>query len=290
MTIRFIKAHGAGNDFLLVRELPAEAAEGSWPDLARAICDRHHGVGADGLILFTGPSRIRLFNSDGSEAELSGNGTRCAAAVILSERAAGPQLGPPPLSPVPPFSELATPPWPGELSIETGAGVKALKLLERQGERYLLEMQMGRPGYRPEDVNHALVTSAGTRHVTIVDVGNPQCALLVDDFGFNWQTLGREIETHPHFPRRTNVSFVRVVDRHTIEARFWERGAGATLSSGTGSTGAVVAAILTGRAESPVRVVTLAGDLEIEWQDEIRLRGPAEITARGEFYWPEPLN
>lgn len=147
---------------------------------------------------------------------------------------------------------------------------------------------MGRPAYSPQDIGCKLETSRGTWPVTVLDVGNPQCALLVDDLDFDWIGLGREIEAHPRFPRRANVSFIRVVDRHTIEARFYERGAGPTLSSGTGSTGAAVAAILSGRVESPVRVMTPAGDLDLEWKDgEVLLRGPAEVIGRGEFYWRE---
>ena len=257
MTIPYVKAHGAGNDFLLVR-----GVEARFPELARAICDRHRGVGADGLIVFTGPASIRLFNSNGSEAELSGNGTRCAAALLIAEDGAGP-----------------------EVAIETRAGIKHLRLLEREGNRFRLEMGMGRPAYSPGHLAYPLETSMGAWPVTILNVGNPQCAVLVDDLGFNWRDLGREIEAHPHYPQRTNVSFVRVVDRHTIETRFYERGAGPTLSSGTGSTGAAVAAILAGRVESPVRVVTEAGELDLEWADQVLLRGPAEITARGEYYW-----
>src|SRR5712692_7878424 len=265
MKIPFTKAHGAGNDFLLVRE--AGLAGASFVALARSICDRTRGVGADGLIVFTGPAQIRLFNSDGTEAELSGNGTRCAAAVLIAEGSGG-----------------------DALTIETLAGPKRLRVLERDGNRFRFEMDMGRPVYSPENLKFPLETSMGLWLVTILDVGNPQCALLVDDLNFDWRQLGREIESHSHFPRRTNVSFVRIIDRHTIEARFYERGAGPTLSSGTGSTGAMVAAILSGRAESPVRVITEAGDLDLEWQgDEVLLRGPAEITARGEYYWPESL-
>ena len=220
-------------------------------------------MGADGLILFTGPARIRLFNADGSEAELSGNGARCAAAALIDENRAG-----------------ETP------AIETQAGVRQLRLLERRGNRYRFEMGMGRPSYSPEEVGYLLTTSGGPRQVTIVNVGNPQCALLVENFEFDWRSLGREIESHPHFPRRTNVSFTRILDRHTIEARFWERGAGETPSSGTGATGAVVAAGLAGRVESPVRVITQDGELDVEWNQEWSLRGPAELTARGQYYWP----
>ncbi len=255
MTIPFVKAHGAGNDFLLIEELP----EASYPDLARALCDRHRGLGADGLIVFTGPTRIRLFNSDGSEAELSGNGTRCAAAWLVDQGRA---------------SET--------LEIETMAGPKRLRLIERHGSRFVFEMSMGQPQYSRE----TLAISAGPSPVTILEVGNPQCALLVESLDFDWQALGREIEAHPRFPRRTNVSFSRIVDPHSIEARFWERGAGATLSSGTGSTGAACAAILSGRVESPVGVLTQSGALQVSWQpgQEALLNGPAEIVAVGQAF------
>jgi diaminopimelate epimerase len=257
MTVPFVKAHGAGNDFLLIQALEADFLA-----LARAMCDRHQGIGADGLIVFTGPARIRLFNSDGSEAELSGNGTRCAAALLIADGRAT-----------------------DTVTIETLAGPKHLRLLERRGQRFLFEMDMGRPAYAAGDVDCLLETSQGARRVTILNVGNPQCALLVDSLDFDWRALGREIEGHPRFPRRTNVSFVKVVDRYTIEARFYERGAGPTLSSGTGSTGAAFAALLSGRVESPVRVVTGAGDLDLEVREgEVFLRGPAVLIGRGEYY------
>lgn len=262
MTIPFVKAHGAGNDFLLIQALE----QADYPALARSICDRHRGVGADGLIVFTGPHRIRLFNSDGSEAELSGNGTRCAAALLIADGRAGDTV------------TIET------ITIETRAGPKHLRLLERRDNLFLLEMGMGRPAHSPGEVGCLLDTSQGPQRVTILDVGNPQCALLVDSLDFDWQTLGREIEAHPRFPRRTNVSFVKVRDLHTIEARFYERGAGPTLSSGTGSTGAVFAALLAGRVESPIRVVTGAGDLDLEVREgEVFLRGPAVLVARGTF-------
>jgi diaminopimelate epimerase len=118
-----------------------------------------------------------------------------------------------------------------------------------------------------------------------VDVGNPQCAVFVNQFEANWEETGAGIEAHPFFPKRTNVSFVRVLDEHTIEVRFFERGVGPTLSSGTGSTGAAVAAILRGVAKSPVEVRTLAGNLDLRWDDSVYLTGPAVLTGRGEFYW-----
>lgn len=259
MNIPFTKAHGAGNDFLLswAERVPA----GDFPAIARAICNRHTGVGADGWMLVQGAT-IRLFNADGSEAEISGNGTRCAAAVLIDSGHAS-----------------------NDVTIHTGAGPKHLRLLERTGRRFVFEMNMGRPVFHQHEVRCMLPLSSGARDVTILDVGNPQCAVVVDRFPDDWHAIGAEIEAHPHFPKHTNVSFVRPVDRHTIETRFYERGAGVTLSSGTGSTGAAVTAILRNLAASPVTVLTPAGEsLRIRWDDSIYLTGPAEIVATGEFF------
>jgi diaminopimelate epimerase len=258
MTIPFTKAHGASNDFLLswVDQVPA----GDLPGMARAICHRHTGVGADGWILLRDTS-IRLFNADGSEAEISGNGTRCAAALLIhSGRAAQ------------------------EVTILTGAGPKHLRLLERQDRRFVFEMNMGQPAFDQSQLRFPLPLRDGPREVTILDVGNPQCVVFVDQFPDNWEILGAEIEAHPHFPKRTNVSFVRSIDAHSIEARFYERGAGVTLSSGTGSTGAALAAILRKLAVSPVDVQTPGDTLRLRWDDSVFLTGPAEIVATGEFF------
>jgi len=260
MIIPFTKAHGAGNDFLLSPSDRVPACD--LASLARAICHRHTGIGADGWILTHGAA-IRLFNSDGSEAEISGNGTRCAAALFIEPSGAA-----------------------GEVTITTGAGPKRLRLIERTGRRFLFEMDMGRPVFYEHQVRFLLPLRSATREVTILDVGNPQCVLIVDQFPADWESLGAEIEAHPHFPKRTNVSFVRPLDRNTIEARFYERGAGVTLSSGTGSTGAAVAAILKNVAASPVTVLTPAGEsLKLRWDTSVYLTGPAEIVGAGEFYW-----
>jgi diaminopimelate epimerase len=258
MTIPFTKAHGAGNDFLL--SWSDQVPQTGLAELARAICDRHTGIGADGWILLR-DSSIRLFNADGSEAEISGNGTRCAAALLVD-------------------AGRAT----GEVTITTGAGPKHLRLLERNGRRFLFEMNMGKPLFREDQVRFLLPLRSGPREVTILDVGNPQCAVFVDSFPDDWEALGAEIEGHPHFPKRTNVSFVRGVDAHTIEARFYERGAGVTLSSGTGSTGAAAAAILRGLVQSPVNVVTPGDVLRVRWDDSVFLTGPAELVGAGEFF------
>ena len=260
MNVPFTKAHGAGNDFLLTWEhrIPASTDR---PSLARAICGRHTGIGADGWMLVR-RNAIQLFNADGSEAEISGNGTRCAAAFLLQDG---------PLS--------------NELIIETGAGPKHLRLIEGSGGRFLFEMNMGQPSYREDQIRFQLPLGTGLQEVTILDVGNPQCAVFIKEFPRNWPVIGAEIESHPQFPKHANVSFVRVVDEHTLDVRFFERGAGQTLSSGTGSTGAVAAAILRKAAASPVTVKTEAGDLKLRWDDSIYLTGPAVIIGSGEFYY-----
>jgi diaminopimelate epimerase len=258
MTIPFIKAHGAGNDFLLTWADLAPARD--LPALARAICNRHTGIGADGWILIRGTS-IRLFNADGSEAEISGNGTRCAAALMI-ESGRG----------------------VNQVIISTGAGPKHLRLIERTGRHFLFEMDMGLPVFHEHQVHFLLPLSNGAREVTILDVGNPQCVVFVDQFPPDWENIGAEIEAHEHFPKRTNVSFVRPVDSNTIDVRFYERGVGVTLSSGTGSTGAAVAAILRKIASSPVRVLTAGEPLRVRWDDSVYLTGPAEIIGSGEFY------
>lgn len=270
MKIPFTKAHGAKNDFLLT--WAHEAPDHNLAATARALCDRHVGVGADGWILVEYPSQqaseldgaIRVFNSDGSEPEISGNGTRCAAAFLLYHGL-----------------DLQT------VRIHTGAGTKYLRLLERVDLCFSFEMDMGIPQFTAE--RSEILLSDGTKDVTIVWVGNPQCAVPVENFDFDWRKTGAEIESHPQFPNRTNVSFFRALDAHTLEVRFFERGAGETMSSGTGSTGAAAAAMVRGLVESPVTILTPAGPLQLRWSvtgsgSSIYLEGPAEIIAAGNFF------
>jgi len=266
MKIPFTKAHGAKNDFLLTWE--SDVPEGDLAEMARAICDRHTGIGADGWLIVAPPAdaeaegSIRLYNSDGSVAEISGNGTRCAAAFLIRHEYA-----------------------PGLIRVRTGAGIKVLRLLNRSGLRFQFEMNMGKPEVTA--VRFVLSLSRGPREVSLLWVGNPQCVVPVEDFSFDWRAMGAEIEAHPHFPQRTNVSFIRPLDEHTIETRFYERGAGETLSSGTGATGAAAAAVARGMAASPVQVITPAGPLIIRLEENAFLTGPAEIVAAGEFFMSE---
>ncbi|HUI54695.1 MAG TPA: diaminopimelate epimerase [Bryobacteraceae bacterium] len=266
MRIPFTKAHGAKNDFLLTWR--AGAPESDLAAIARAICDRHTGIGADGWILVSPASdaeadgSIQLYNSDGSTAEISGNGTRCAAAFLIRHGCST-----------------------DVLRIRTGAGIKTLHLLGRTGLSFEFEMNMGRPEITTE--RFALPLSTGARDVTLVWVGNPQCAVPVDDFDFDWRAMGAEIEGHPHFPNRTNVSFLKPLSEHSIDVRFYERGAGETMSSGTGSVGAAVTAVARGMVVSPLKVLTPAGPLLVRVEENVYLTGPAEVIAEGEFLAPD---
>ena len=267
MPIPFTKAQAVGNDFLIVENTDlasAGIAGAELPDFAKQICHRNFGVGADGLeVVYEADSadaEIHLWNSDGSTAEISGNGTRCVAAYLTAASRVGESF-----------------------TINTDAGIKQLELLENQHPRYEFKMAMGRPTYEMSDIDSTLDINRTAATVTIVNVGNPQCAVFVEDFDLDWRKLGAAIEHHPRFPDRTNVSFIQVIDRNTIDVRFWERGAGETMSSGTGSTGAAAAAILTRRADSPVTVKTVAGDMRIEWTDQIYLTGSAQIVATGQY-------
>jgi diaminopimelate epimerase len=261
MKIPFTKLHGAKNDFLVTPA--ADVPITDLQELAIAICNRYTGVGADGWILLDrteGPDHdatIRLFNSDGSEPEISGNGTRCAALLLADDDRKN-----------------------DPIRIRTGAGVKELRLISTsQNREFQFEMNMG--AVRVLEL-HARVQGRGA---VLLDAGNPQCAIPVDDFDFDWRSEGAAMERDPRFANRTNVSFIRQVDRHTIDVRFWERGAGETNSSGTGSSGAAMAAIARGFAESPVTVLTPAGPLQVRSETEVWLTGPAEYIADGFFHY-----
>ena len=260
--IRFSKLHGAENDFLLTWS--HEAPEENLAEVAQRICARYTGIGADGWMLVSkrrGGLKTQLFNSDGSVPELSGNGTRCAAAFALWNNAVE-----------------------GEsIVIETPAGVKILKLLVRNGASFRFEMDMGEPLYRADEVRTELRLDGGVFDATILNVGNPQCAIFVDSLPLDWKSTAALAEGDQRFPKRTNVSLVRVLDEHNIDVVFFERGAGETRSSGTGSTGAAVAAILRGSAKSPVIVHTPAGELTLRWENSVYLTGPAEYVGEGVF-------
>ena len=281
--IRFAKAHGLGNDFLTIEE---SALEGRDPaSLARSICNRHTGVGADGLVplapLGERRWRFRIFNADGSEAELSGNAMRCAAAWVASrERSPEPGL---------------------VFTLETLVGAKQHVFLGRDGARWLFRSEIVRPSFEPEKIpfrppkpvsapatEYPLPIGDDVLRVTPLWMGNPQCIALVESWRDpDWLALGPGIERHPFFPERANAGFVRVLADDRIEVRFWERGAGHTLSSGTGSCSCAVAAAINGKTGRRVAVQTEIGELQVHWResdDVVELTGPAELVAEGVYH------
>jgi diaminopimelate epimerase len=279
--IRFTKVQGLGNDFLIIpsEEVQALSSDSS---LARRMCNRHYGAGADGIIYVAKSSEpdvdfvSRIYNADGSEAGISGNGTRCAAAYLY-------------------HSGLWSEP---EVRIATAAGIKEGRLVVREGTRFEFEFDMGEPRLDSNSVPMALEESLSrvigyhltiggeVFEVTCLSMGNPQCVLFVPALDqMNLTELGPLIEDHPVFPDRTNVEFAHVLSRDEIEIVIWERGAGHTLSSGTGSCASAVAAALNGFTGRAVVVKTEGGPLRVDWRDDntIMLTGPAEVIYEGRW-------
>lgn len=261
-SIPFTKASACGNDFLIIesRHRPADASA-----FTRAICDRHNGVGADGVEWITpggdgADVTADLINADGSPAEVSGNGTRCVAAWWGSRKA--PQLG--------------------VIRVLTGAGVKDCRVTAQAGSDFNFEMKIGAPQIAGE---LELRLPSGPVKGTKLSMGNPQYVVFVEDFGFPWQMRGAEIQAQKaEFPEGTNVDFVRIAGSQEVEARFFERGAGETMSSGTGSCASAVAAIHAHQVRSPVTVVAPGGAQVVRWQGDVFLEGPARLICDGEFF------
>jgi len=256
--VPFVKASACGNDFLIIDGIYAPA------DLAvfsRQICDRHHGIGADGVEwLFPAHDAdvcARLFNADGSEAEISGNGTRCVAAYICSEQARE------------------------KIVVRTGAGLKTCTLTAHSENQYEFEIAMGEP-----QVGDAFSIKLAFEEIRGIPVsmGNPHYVVFVSDFASGWQAEAAEIGRHHDFKHGINVEFVTVSDSENIAARFFERGVGETQSSGTGSCAAAVAAISMKKSVSPVRVHTPGGVQSVRWEQQVYLRGPAQLICRGEVF------
>ncbi|HVZ60442.1 MAG TPA: diaminopimelate epimerase [Terriglobales bacterium] len=271
MPISFVKASACGNDFLIVEGLDFISDLSTF---TRAICDRHNGVGADGVEwIFPDPAadaRIRLLNADGGEAEISGNGTRCVAAYLVSELAAQGRSG------------LARP-QAQELKIRTGAGIKTCRLRSSNGMHFEFESAMGEP-----QIGGAASIKLGNREAAgvLVSMGNPHFVLFVDDFSPRWQAEAAEIGSYQEFKQGMNVEYVKVIDPGNIEVRFYERGVGETQSSGTGSCASGVASIFTGRAQSPVQVHAPGGVQTVRWDklhSEVFLTGPAQLICTGEY-------
>jgi diaminopimelate epimerase len=276
--MKFTKMHGLGNDYVYVetfgQKAPADPAA-----LARAVSDRHFGIGSDGLILI-GPSeradaRMRMFNADGSESEMCGNGVRCVAKYIHDHG-------------------IATKP---RVTVETGRGVLTLDLEVVDGKARRVRVDMGPPilqgsdiptklpGDPPVDVN---VNVAGfDLGVTAVSMGNPHAVVYVDDVeNFPVESVGAALEHHPSFPRRVNAHFVQILTPGEVKMRTWERGSGITLACGTGACAVCVAGVLTGRTSRKILAHLPGGDLDLDWPADdasVFMTGPATEVFSGEW-------
>ncbi len=279
--MKLTKLHALGNDFLVM--FPGEEMDQSaLGDLSRRICDRHTGIGADGLLIISvkdakgGDVLFRIFNPDGTEAELSGNGLRCAAAALH-------------------FHKLVAPPT---MVFQTSAGPRTCEVLENRSPVFEIRVDMGVPKFSSKDipfddgqeheriVDYPMFINRKTIPVTCVSMGNPHSGIFFDRFPgrIEWHQIGREIEVHPFFPNRTNVEFIRVINPGSIEVLFWERGVGETMSSGTGSSAAAVASMIKGLTENKIRVWTPMGQFTVEMENERVLHtGPAEAVFVGTF-------
>jgi len=282
MPPRFTKFHGLGNDYLVI-ETAQLAGIDDLGAFARRICNRHYGAGADGIAI-VGPSdkssetddadfTCRIFNPDGSEAGLSGNGTRCAVAYLH-------------------YQGL----WnKDELRLSTRTGLKRYFLRGRPAPgKYLFESELGQPKFDTPSIpmsnepplERVVDYPFETFRITAMQMGNPNCCIFTDDFdSLDWRSIGKHIENHPQFPDRTNVVFVRVIDRKVIELRIWERGVGETTASGTCSCAGAVAAMVNDKADRDVRVIMEGGEVRIQWRpdDQVVITGTAEVVYSGEW-------
>ncbi len=275
--MKFTKMHGAGNDYVYVdcfkEELPKDI-----PALAREVSDRHTGIGGDGLILIcpseTADARMRMFNADGSESEMCGNGIRCVAKYVYDHDIVKKE----------------------ELHIETGRGILTLQMFAEDGIVDQVRVNMGEPIFAAGQIPTTLPgtpptkvpldVAAKTLEVTCVSMGNPHCITFVDEVNDDWvHRIGPQIEVHPAFPNRINAEFIQIVSRTEMIMRVWERGSGETQACGTGACAAAVAAVLNGLTERTVLCHLPGGDLTLEWAEsgEVYMTGPATEVFSGEW-------
>ena len=279
--MRFTKMHGLGNDYIYVNGFDEQVDDPA--AVARAVSDRHFGIGADGLILIL-PSdkadcRMRMFNADGSEAQMCGNGIRCVAKYVYDHDIARRTA----------------------LNVETLAGVLNLDLFVADGVVDRVRVKMGEPrlqraqipmqGASGEVINEPLPVNGATFDVTAVSMGNPHCVVFVEDVAsFDVAGWGPHFEHHAAFPEGVNTEFIQVRDRESFSMRVWERGSGETLACGTGASAATVACHLTGRTDRRVTAHLLGGPLELEWQasdNQVLMTGPAVEVFSGEWHQQE---
>ena len=275
--MKFTKMQGLGNDYIYVNgfeetvENPAETA--------RKISDRHFGVGSDGLVLILpceeADFEMRMFNADGSEAEMCGNASRCVGRYVYERGLTGKT----------------------ELTLKTGSGIRDMKLEVRDGKVLSVSVDMGMPELRPERipvmlegenaVSRPLEAAGESLRVPCVSMGNPHAVIFTEDADrAEVERIGRAVETHPLFPRKTNVEFVTVRDRQHLRMRVWERGSGETMACGTGACASLVAAVLNGLCDREAELELNGGRLSVLWDEKtgrVFQRGPAEFVFEGEW-------
>jgi diaminopimelate epimerase len=285
--MKFSKLQATGNDFILV---DARTIEGEWSKLTRAMCDRHFGVGADGLILVQNSTsadlKMRLFNSDGSEAEVSGNGLRCFAKYAIEKGLTGKG------------SRQARQSY-RPLTIETLSGVRKVKAYMSGNTVNRAEVNMGLPRFQPEQIpvkanvdiipilKYPLVIDGKKLSLCLLSMGNPHAVSFLSRpvVDFPLTEIGQKVERHPMFPRRTNFEVAKIVSRGRVEARVWERGVGETLACGSGASAIAVAAQLLDYVDTKVDIILAGGTLTVSWDrvGEVLLAGPVEEVFTGEW-------
>jgi diaminopimelate epimerase len=274
--MKFCKMHGLGNDYIVIDNRNEKISDPEAAELAQRLCERRFSVGADGLLLLSSSSladvRMRIFNADGSEAEMCGNGIRCFVKYCYENNLTK----------------------KNELTVETLAGIKRAWLTVEDSTVTSVMVDMGAPTLERSKIpmlgkgtciNEDLQVSGEKYKVTCLSVGNPHCVIFVDALdNFPVENVGSKIENHSAFPERTNVGFVQVLNRNELKLRVWERGVGETLACGTGACAAVVAGNLLKEIGNKVRVHLVGGDLEVEYAERMFLSGPAEKVFEGKLF------
>ena len=280
--LKFTKMHGLGNDYVYMDAINQKIENRE--ELAKYVSDRHFGIGSDGLILIceskVADFRMQMFNSDGTEAEMCGNGIRCVGKFVYDKKMTNKDI----------------------VTIETLAGIKTLKLTIKDGKVEKARVDMGEPIFEPSKIpviskempvkNLKLKVEDKEFNFTAVSMGNPHAITFIDEDvkEFELEKYGKPVEINDAFPKRTNVEFINIVDRNNIKMRVWERGAGETLACGTGACASAVASVLNGYTDRNVNVELLGGTLEIEWNEEnnhVYMTGTATTVFEGEIEYED---